>query len=95
MHGAQVAASQLQLTLSSINRESSAAVFVGKPIPWSRELLSKDNRVDTTAKERRYVDGALLYELRVPFGYWESKDEKDDLEVEIALKFRRGQEDAF
>jgi hypothetical protein len=41
LHGAQVAASQQQLTLSSINRESSAAVFVGKPIPWSRELLSK------------------------------------------------------
>lgn len=47
-------------------------------------------RIDTTANERRYVDGALLYELRVPFGYWESKDEKDDLDAEIALKFRRG-----
>ena len=47
-------------------------------------------KIITTAKERRYVDGALLHELRVPFGYWESKDEKDDLEAEIALKFRRG-----
>lgn len=44
----------------------------------------------TSAKERRYVDGALLYELRVPFGYWEAKDEKDDLDEEIAFKFRRG-----
>jgi hypothetical protein len=34
-----------QLTLSSINRESSAAVFVGKPIPWSPELLSKDRQM--------------------------------------------------
>ncbi|OGA12567.1 MAG: DNA methyltransferase, partial [Betaproteobacteria bacterium RIFCSPLOWO2_02_FULL_63_19] len=38
----------------------------------------------------RYVDGALLYELRMPFGYWEAKDEKDDLHAEIEHKFRRG-----
>ncbi|MFY9824467.1 MAG: type ISP restriction/modification enzyme [Thermoanaerobaculia bacterium] len=44
----------------------------------------------TPAKERRYVDGALLHELRVPFGYWEAKDEKDDLDSEIATKLRRG-----
>jgi len=41
-------------------------------------------------KERRYVDGALLHALRMPFGYWEAKDEKDDLDAEIELKFRRG-----
>ena len=53
-------------------------------------IFVPEYRVDTAAKERRYVDGALLHELRVPFGYWESKDEKDDLAAEIALKFRRG-----
>jgi predicted helicase len=36
------------------------------------------------------VDGALLYSLRVPFGYWEAKDEKDDLDAEIETKKRRG-----
>lgn len=46
--------------------------------------------IETPAKERRYVDGALLHALRVPFGYWEAKDEKDDLDAEIAHKFRRG-----
>jgi predicted helicase len=46
--------------------------------------------IRTPAKERRYVDGALLHQLRVPFGYWEAKDEKDDLDAEIALKFKRG-----
>jgi predicted helicase len=45
---------------------------------------------ETKAKERRYVDGALLHTLRVPFGYWEAKDEKDDIDAEIATKFRRG-----
>jgi predicted helicase len=38
----------------------------------------------------RWVDGALVYDLRVPFGYWEAKDEEDDLDHEIAAKFRRG-----
>ena len=41
-------------------------------------------------KELRYVDGALLHALRVPFGYWEAKDDKDDLDNEIATKLRRG-----
>ena len=41
-------------------------------------------------KERRQVDGALLHALRVPLGYWEAKDEKDDLDAEIEYKFRRG-----
>jgi predicted helicase len=44
----------------------------------------------TPAKERRYIDGALLHDLRVPFGYWEAKDTSDDLDQEIAKKFRRG-----
>ena len=39
---------------------------------------------------RRIVDGGLVYDLRVPFGYWEAKDEEDDLDKEIAAKFRRG-----
>ncbi len=46
--------------------------------------------IESPAKERRYVDGALLHELRVPFGYWEAKDEDDDLNAEIAKKFKRG-----
>ena len=46
--------------------------------------------LDTLTKEKRYVDGALLYSLRVPFGYWEAKDTKDDLDAEIEKKFKRG-----
>jgi len=46
--------------------------------------------IATPAKDRRYVDGALLHALRMPFGYWEAKDEKDDLDAEIELKFKRG-----
>ena len=39
---------------------------------------------------RRSVDGALVYDVRLAFGYWEAKDEEDDLDSEIASKFKRG-----
>ncbi len=37
-----------------------------------------------------YPDGTLKDAMRQDWGYWESKDEKDDLEAEIAVKFARG-----
>jgi predicted helicase len=60
---------------------------------WGRTLdltFVPEYELETRAKERRYVDGALLHTLRVPFGYWEAKDEKDDLDAEIDFKLRRG-----
>lgn len=45
---------------------------------------------ETPAKKQRRIDGAILHSLRVPLGYWESKDEDDDLDAEIAKKFRAG-----
>ncbi|WP_324781196.1 type ISP restriction/modification enzyme [Thiobacillus sedimenti] len=60
---------------------------------WGRSLdltFIPEYELETRTKERRYVDGALLHTLRVPFGYWEAKDEKDDLDAEIAHKFKRG-----
>ncbi len=59
---------------------------------WGRQhdlVFVPEYEMDTPTKERRYVDGALLHELRVPFGYWEAKDEADELDTEIALKFKR------
>jgi predicted helicase len=63
---------------------------------WGRSkdlIFIPEYEYTTLAKERRYVDGALLHELRVPFGYWEAKDEKDDLDAEIEIKRRRGYPD--
>ncbi len=36
------------------------------------------------------VDGVLLQSLRAPFGWWEAKDSKDDLQEEITKKLRKG-----
>lgn len=63
---------------------------------WARAhdlTFVPEYEIESPAKERRYVDGALLYGLRLPFGYWEAKDEKDDLDAEIETKFKRGYTD--
>lgn len=60
---------------------------------WGRShdlTFIPEYEIESKTKERRYVDGALLHTLRVPFGYWEAKDEKDDLDAEIDFKLRRG-----
>lgn len=44
----------------------------------------------TAMKTNIVVDGALLHELRMPLGYWEAKDDRDDLDGEIQKKQRRG-----
>ncbi len=36
------------------------------------------------------VDGALLDAFRLPRGYWEAKDEHDDLDKEIRAKLDKG-----
>ena len=60
---------------------------------WAQQhdlVFVPEYEITTPAKDRRYVDGALLHALRMPFGYWEAKDEKDDLDAEIEHKKRRG-----
>lgn len=44
----------------------------------------------TPRKKDIYTDGAILHSLRVPLGFWEAKDHKDDLDKEIDAKFRAG-----
>jgi predicted helicase len=42
------------------------------------------------AKTRVVVDGALLDTFHLAHGYWEAKDEKDDLDLEIKSKLDKG-----
>jgi len=51
---------------------------------WARShdlIFVPEYEIATPTKDRRYVDAALVHALRVPFGYWVAKDEKDDLEA--------------
>ena len=44
-----------------------------------------------TARGKNVIpDGTLKDALRLDWGYWESKDSSDDIEVEIAKKFKQG-----
>jgi hypothetical protein len=73
----------------SVVREAFKTLLKG----WGRSrdlIFVPEYEYETLTKERRYLDGALLHELRVPFGYWEAKDTKDNLDEEIEKKFRRG-----
>lgn len=57
----------------------------------SRDLIFiPEYEYQTPQKARVYPDGALLHALRVPLGYWEAKDEADDIDEEIEKKFRKG-----
>jgi predicted helicase len=80
--------------VSGTNRESVVReAFKDLLKNWGRSVdltFVPEYQLETKTKERRYVDGALLHTLRVPFGYWEAKDEKDDIDAEIDAKFRRG-----
>jgi predicted helicase len=60
---------------------------------WGRQhglVFLAEYPLKTTTKTNIAVDGALLHELRLPLGYWEAKDESDDLEEEICKKFKKG-----
>lgn len=61
---------------------------------WGKQDLDlvfvEEHHIRTAQGNLISVDGALLHALRVPFGYWEAKDERDDLEAEIAAKLRKG-----
>ena len=57
----------------------------------SHDLIFVSQPDIVTAKGNRiYPDGALVHSLRVPFGYWEAKDQDDNLDKEIEAKFRKG-----
>ena len=61
---------------------------------WGKQDLDlvfvEEHQIRTPQGNLISVDGALLHALRVPFGYWEAKDERDDLDAEIEAKFRKG-----
>src|SRR6266478_4344097 len=80
--------------VSGTNRESVIReAFKDLLKDWARShdlVFIPEYEIRTPAFERRVVDGALLYTLRVPFGYWEAKDTSDYLDQEIEKKLRRG-----
>ncbi len=52
--------------------------------------LVPEYRIERACGSSVIVDGALVDTFRLPHGYWEAKDEKDDLEKEVKLKLDKG-----
>ncbi len=60
---------------------------------WSRQKnlqFLAQYEFESPQKNRIRPDGTILHDLRVPLGYWEAKDEADDLDVEIEKKLKKG-----
>lgn len=60
---------------------------------WGKQqdlLFLAEYPLKTTFNTNINVDGVLMHALRMPLGYWEAKDAKDDLDKEIRDKFKRG-----
>lgn len=60
---------------------------------WSRQKnlqFVAEYQFRTPQKTLVKPDGTILHDLRVPLGYWEAKDERNDLDEEIAEKLRKG-----
>ncbi|HEV8113475.1 MAG TPA: type ISP restriction/modification enzyme [Planctomycetota bacterium] len=76
-------------TRETVVREAFKDLFKG----WGKQhdlVFIPEYRFYTSAKDSRSVDGALVHELRVPYGYWEAKDVDDDIDEAIATKLKRG-----
>ncbi|WP_199797241.1 N-6 DNA methylase [Erythrobacter sp. QSSC1-22B] len=76
----------------SLNEGSVRDAFQGLLKSWGRsnDLTYLSEHKMTGSGGNIYVDGALVYDIRVPFGYWEAKDSKDDLDEEIRKKEAKG-----
>ena len=77
----------------NLNEGSVRDAFQSLLKSWGRsnDLTYLSEHPMTTAQGTNIrIDGALVYDIRVPFGYWEAKDSKDDLEEEIRNKEAKG-----
>ncbi len=77
----------------TVNEGTVRDAFQGLLKSWGRSndlTYLSEHSMTTSQGNNIRVDGALVYDIRVPFGYWEAKDSKDDLDAEIAAKEAKG-----
>ncbi len=80
---------QLHLDHEGTVRSAFQAVLrgYGKKLDWT---LAPEYPIQLAKGKRIVVDGALLDDWKFRHGFWEAKDEHDDLEREIKRKFEQG-----
>lgn len=85
---------KLRAATGSTNEGVLSEAFKDLLKAWGKQhdlTFAAQHRFTAPDQSQRAADGALLYAgVRLPFGWWEAKDEKDDLDAEIEAKFRAG-----
>ena len=77
----------------SLNEQTIRPAFRNMLRSWAISeglFLLEEHEFETKLKTKVYPDGTIVHDLRVPLGYWEAKDTKDDLDAEIADKVSKG-----
>jgi predicted helicase len=84
---------RLKKVSGSLNEQTVREAFKDLLKSWARQsslVFVAELEYPTKFKTRVSPDGTILHSIRVPLGYWEAKDTKDDLDEEIARKTARG-----
>jgi hypothetical protein len=80
--------------ISGSKRETNLRPAFGRLLrAWGKQhdlLFSEEYQRRTDKGNLISIDGALAVKIGVLVGYWEAKDEKDDLATEIEDKFPKG-----
>lgn len=80
---------RLKKVSGTLNEQTVREAFKDLLKSWSRQaglVFAAELEYPTKLKTTVKPDGTVLHSIRVPLGYWEAKDTKDDLDVEIARK---------
>lgn len=84
---------RLKKVSGSLNEQTVREAFKDLLKSWARQsnlVFVAELEYPTKFKTRVHPDGTILHSVRVPLGYWEAKDTKDDLDEEIAKKTAKG-----
>ncbi len=84
---------RLRKLSGSLNEQTIREAFKDLLKSWSRQkdlLFVAELEYATGQKTKVYPDGTILHDLRVPLGFWEAKDTRDDLDEEIRKKTAKG-----
>lgn len=83
----------LKKVSGTLNEQTIREAFKDLLKSWSRQaglVFAAELEYPTKLKTAVKPDGTVLHSIRVPLGYWEAKDTKDDLDEEIAKKTAKG-----
>lgn len=77
----------------TLNEQTIRPAFRSMLRAWANSqdlFLLEEQEFETRLKTKVYPDGTVVHDLRVPLGFWEAKDTKDDLDAEITSKIAKG-----